>query len=100
MPLFETLNLTSPNNNDTGISLTPTFTWDEISNASSYDIEIATDSDFGSIVASENSATNSFTGVSLNQTTTYYWRVKAKKYMWRWRFFLYKFFYNSKLFRL
>jgi hypothetical protein len=75
---FETLNLTSPNNNDTGISLTPTFTWDEISNASSYDIEIATDSDFGSIVASENSATNSFTGVSLNQTTTYYWRVKAK----------------------
>ena len=75
---FETLNLTSPDNNDTGISLTPTFTWDEISNASSYDIEIATDSDFSSIVASENSATNSFTGVSLNQATTYYWRVKAK----------------------
>ena len=75
---FETLNLTSPDNNDTGISLTPTFTWDEISNASSYDIEIATDLDFSSIVASENSATNSFTGVSLNQATTYYWRVKAK----------------------
>ena len=49
---FETLNLTSPNNNDTGISLSPTFSWDAISNASSYDIEIATDSDFSSIVAS------------------------------------------------
>ena len=75
---FETLNLTSPNNNDTGISLSPTFSWDAISNASSYDIEIATDSDFSSIVASENSVTNSYTGVNLNQLTTYYWRVKAK----------------------
>ena len=75
---FEPLNLTSPNNNDTGISLTPSFSWDAISNASSYDIEIATDLEFNSIIATQNITTNSYTAASLNQSTTYYWRVKAK----------------------
>ena len=75
---FEPLNLTSPNNNDTGISLTPSFSWDAISNASSYDIEIATDLEFNSIIATQNITTNSYTAAALNQSTTYYWRVKAK----------------------
>ena len=75
---FETLNLTSPSNSGTGVALSPTFTWDEISNASSYDIEIATDSGFSSILVNENVTTNSYTEASLDQSTTYYWRVKAK----------------------
>ena len=75
---FEPLNLTSPNNNDTGISLTPSFSWDAISNASSYDIEIATDAEFNSIIVSENITTNSYTAASLSLSTTHYWRVKAK----------------------
>jgi hypothetical protein len=76
--ITETPMLTSPNNNDTGISLTPSFSWDAISNASSYDIEIATDLEFNSIIATQNITTNSYTAASLNQSTTYYWRVKAK----------------------
>ena len=76
--LTEIPSLASPSDSASGVDLSPTFSWDVISNASSYDIEIATDSDFSSIVASENSATNSYTGVNLNQSTTYYWRVKAK----------------------
>ena len=75
---FETLNLTSPSNSGTGVALSPTFTWDEILNASSYDIEIATDSGFSSILVNENVTTNSYTEASLNQETTYYWRIKAK----------------------
>ena len=75
---FETLNLTSPSNSGTGVALSPTFTWDEISNASSYDIEIATDLGFSSILVNENVTTNSYTEASLDQSTTYYWRVKAK----------------------
>ncbi|MDB9801317.1 M36 family metallopeptidase, partial [Flavobacteriaceae bacterium] len=69
--------LTSPINNDTDVSITPSFSWDAISNASSYDIEIATDVEFNSIIATQNITTNSYTAASLNQSTTYYWRVKA-----------------------
>ena len=76
--LSEIPNLTTPSDSGGGVGLSPTFSWDVISNASSYDIEIASDSEFSSIVASENSTTNSYTGATLNQSTTYYWRVKAK----------------------
>jgi hypothetical protein len=75
---FEPLNLTSPSNSETGVSLTPVFSWDAISNASTYDIEIATDAEFNSIIVSENITTNSYTAASLSLSTTYYWRVKAK----------------------
>jgi trimeric autotransporter adhesin len=75
---FASLNLTSPNNTETGVGLSPVFTWEEISNASSYDIEIAADQQFSSILFSENVITNSYSGATLNQSTTYYWRVKAK----------------------
>ena len=75
---FASLNLTSPNNTETGVGLSPVFTWEEISNASSYDIEIAADQQFSSILFSENVITNSYSGATLSQSTTYYWRVKAK----------------------
>ena len=75
---FASLNLTSPNNTETGVGLSPVFTWEEISNASSYDIEIAADQQFSSILFSENVITNSYGGATLSQSTTYYWRVKAK----------------------
>ena len=74
---FETLNLTSPSNNNTGVGLSPTFEWDAISNASSYDIEISTDPEFTSTLVSENVTTNSYSGATLNLSTRYYWRVKA-----------------------
>ena len=75
---FASLNLTSPNNTETEVGLSPVFTWEEISNASSYDIEIAADQQFSSILFSENVITNSYSGATLSQSTTYYWRVKAK----------------------
>jgi len=75
---FPALNLTSPGNTDTGVGLSPVFTWEEISNASSYDIEIATDQQFSSVIFSENITTNSYNGASLDESTIYYWRVKAK----------------------
>ena len=76
--VFDDLNLTSPEDDGTGIGLTPTFTWDVISNATSYDIQIATDPSFSSTLVSENVNTNSYSGVTLEESTTYYWRVKAK----------------------
>lgn len=70
--------LTSPSMNITGVGLSPIFSWEEISNISSYDIEIATDQQFSSVLFSDNISTNSFSGASLEESTVYYWRVKAK----------------------
>ena len=70
--------LISPINNATGISLSEVLRWDSIINASSYDVEIASDQEFTTIVSSGNVPTNSYTATSLEANTTYYWRVKSK----------------------
>ncbi len=75
---FTALNLISPSNSDTGVGLSPTFTWDNISNASSYDVEISLEASFSTTLVSENVTTNSYSAATLDQSTTYYWRVKPK----------------------
>lgn len=76
---FSDLTLTSPSNTETAVSLTPILTWRADINADSYDLQIATDTAFSSIVLSTSSSTNSFTvPVALNSNTTYFWRVKPK----------------------
>ena len=74
---FSTINLNSPTNNSTDVSLSPTLTWDADSNANSYEVEISDDSDFSNIIASATVSTSSF-NVSqiLNQETEYFWHVK------------------------
>ncbi len=75
---FGAINLTSPADAGTGVGLNPVLGWDADSNATSYDVEVATDSGFTAIVSSGNVTTNSYSVSSLNQSTTYYWRVKPK----------------------
>jgi hypothetical protein len=72
------LTLTAPADGSTDQSISPTLTWETDENAESYDIEVATDSGFTSIVVRGNSLSNSFGISGLNQVTTYYWRVKSK----------------------
>ncbi len=74
----EAITLTAPSDGNTGVSLTPTLTWEADANAASYDVEIATDNAFTAIVASENVTTNSYNLSGLDQTITYFWRVKGK----------------------
>ncbi|MDC1520608.1 M12 family metallo-peptidase, partial [Polaribacter sp.] len=74
----EAITLTAPSDGNTGVSLTPTLTWEADANAASYDVEIATDSAFTGIVASENVTTNSYNLSGLEQTITYFWRVKGR----------------------
>jgi hypothetical protein len=70
--------LTAPANGATNVSATPTFTWSAATGASTYDIQVATDAGFTNIVASASGLTStSWSGASLNTSTTYYWRVKA-----------------------
>jgi hypothetical protein len=77
-PITNALNLTSPADNATSIGLSEILMWDADSNATSYDVEIASDSGFSSIVSNGNVSVNSYTSTGLSGQTTYYWRVKPK----------------------
>lgn len=71
--------LTSPRNFSTGVQLTPTLQWIEISEASSFVVEVSTTSTFENTILSQNVSSNSYTIPSgtLNYGTQYFWRVKT-----------------------
>lgn len=75
---FGSLNPSSPIDGATGISPDDIiFGWDSDANATSYDIDIATDAGFATIVVSTNVSSNTYT-TSLLPGTQYWWRVRAK----------------------
>lgn len=70
--------LTSPANGAINVGLSPTFTWNAVAQAATYDIQVATDAAFTNIVASANGLPQpSYSGASLNASTQYFWRVRA-----------------------
>jgi len=70
--------LTSPANLSVGQSTTVGLSWPVNTNATAYDVEIATDIAFTTIVNSGTVMTNSFTVTGLLEGTDYFWRVKPK----------------------
>ncbi|MEO0776659.1 MAG: reprolysin-like metallopeptidase [Bacteroidota bacterium] len=75
---FSALTLSQPNEGTTGSSQVPTFSWADVPNADSYNIEIATNPAFdGAIIDAASGLTdNSYTtSVVLEKSTIYYWRV-------------------------
>jgi hypothetical protein len=73
--------LTLPDNGSTdGTGGTPTFTWGAVTGATDYQIQVASDSGFASIVYTDTTATTSCTpGTALTGgSITYYWRVAAR----------------------
>ncbi|WP_405609026.1 reprolysin-like metallopeptidase [Polaribacter sp. Asnod1-A03] len=75
---FNAVSLSSPEDNSVDISINTDLSWVEDSNVLSYDVEVATDSGFSSIVSSGNVTTNTYSLTSLLGDTIYYWRVKPK----------------------
>ena len=57
--------------------LTPTFTWDASTNATSYHFQLSTSSSFNSILIDTTISETSFTSDSLELNTVYYWHVSA-----------------------
>ncbi len=78
-PLAAAPTLTAPANGSTGAATTPTFTWNAVAGATSYEIQVATDPAFAAIVASATGlAGSSWTpGSALASDTVHYWRVRA-----------------------
>jgi len=72
--------LISPENDSTVEDLLPTFTWDEVDDATEYEIQVSKRADFKKkLVISEDIDTNTYTLLEeLSRHERYYWRVKAK----------------------
>lgn len=70
--------LATPANQSQGVCVTPTLTWNAVSGASSYRLQVSTTSAFTSTVY-DNAAitTTSATITGLSRGTTYYWRANA-----------------------
>ena len=75
---INTVTLVSPTNGATNVTSPYNFNWNADVNATSYDIQIATDASFTTIVESQNVTNNSYTTTTLNANTQYFWRVRAR----------------------
>ncbi|WP_435261700.1 reprolysin-like metallopeptidase [Tenacibaculum sp. nBUS_03] len=76
---FSKINTNQPNNDSVGIDITPTLTWEEDSNASIYNLVMATDASFTNIIIDTNTSTNLYSlKQPLTGSTKYYWKVKPK----------------------
>lgn len=75
---FSEVVMTSPLNSEENKTIYPLFEWEEEMASSSYDIEVATDVAFTTIIETANVIFNSYKSVGLLPETTYYWRVKPK----------------------
>lgn len=69
-------NLTSPTNAALGVDPGATLTWSTGGSGALYNIDIATDAGFTTIIdAATGLSTNSYNSIALLNATTYYWRV-------------------------
>ena len=72
-------NLIAPVNATDEISVLPKFEWEANSNATLYDIVVATDANFTDIIINESVSTNSYMhSTHLEKITSYFWYVKPK----------------------
>ncbi len=72
--------LVSPEDNSTNVSLYPIFSWEAVTDAQYYEIEISTDNSFSEIFIRDNSIlseTWTMPGMMYAEKTSYFWRVRA-----------------------
>lgn len=70
--------LLNPENNVSNVNHTPNFTWTPVAGASGYEFMLDTKSNFSTAITRTNIPTNELRLVqTLNENTTYYWKVRA-----------------------
>ena len=74
---FGTITLGYPNDGITGVPLMTEFSWSSDPNATNYEIEIASDAGFTSIVSTEVVDQTTYVPMGLTVGTDYWWRVRA-----------------------
>ena len=71
--------LKTPANGVTGVALPVTMTWDTTARATSYRLQVATDTNFTSVVFTDSTITTTSRQVAgLLNSTKYFWRVRGK----------------------
>jgi len=70
--------LVSPVNGSANIDVNTYLSWNEVANVDFYNLQVATDSNFTTLVLEENGlVTTNFQITNLSEGTTFYWRVNA-----------------------
>ncbi len=70
--------LASPSNNSTNQSLTPTLSWNAVTGADSYKVQVSDDAGFATFIIDEVGVTETTLNVTgLSNDLQYYWRVLA-----------------------
>lgn len=71
--------LIAPANGATGVSATPTYSWNASGNAAGYTLQVSTSNVFASFVVDQSgiASTSAAPATVLAYSTTYYWRVYA-----------------------
>lgn len=72
--------LISPPDGSTGVSLTPTLDWSDVTGATTYGVQVSTNANFTSLVVNQSGLTTSQYTVgsgTLSNNTTYFWRANA-----------------------
>jgi len=66
-----------------GVSVTeatPSFSWDLVEGAQSYDLQVDNDPNFGSMEVNINTSQGSYTPTGSLANATYYWRVRVRRW--------------------
>ena len=70
--------LRNPANGESGLVSPVTFTWKSVSGASAYDVQVARDEAFASLVVRENGIeATTFTSSDVSEAGTYFWRARS-----------------------
>ncbi len=70
--------LVSPSNNATNQSLTPTLSWNAVTGADSYKVQVSDDAGFATFIIDQSGVTETTLNITgLSNDTQYYWRVLA-----------------------
>ena len=72
------IELIAPANNLTDVSIKPLLSWNAVTGADYYDLQVSGMSDFSSLILSDNTSTNSYQiDQYLEGLSYYYWRIKS-----------------------
>lgn len=72
---FENIDLVYPLNNANNVSPNSEFSWDEISNATSYRLQVSQNINFQSVLVDQIVNSNSYLVQDLSPNQSYYWRI-------------------------
>ena len=73
-----TPSLLSPTNSVINQPVSLAFVWNKVSTATTYYLQVATDTGFASLFTQDSTLTDTLKVTILDSNTTYYWRVRAK----------------------